>query len=389
MHLGIVSPFPPEISGIGQYGWQVTQGLGDTGRFRQITVFTGTTSNPGPLPVSGGLSIRRVWTRDDVASVMGLTPAIRAARPDVVWFNLGFTVFGSSRAANFLGLAAPMLARRAGLPTVVTLHELFEFAPPRALGAMNGHITTLGARTATRMVLSADVVCVTLRRYVAELQARYAASHVRHVPHGAFAGPEFLAPPPDAPPREILIFATFAPYKGLPVLLEAFDQLRRRDPRVTLTIAGSDHPRFPGYLAGVRASLNGTHSDGSIRWLGPQTEAQLREVFARACVVALPYIATTGASSVLHRAAAFGRPMIASDLPDIRAVADEENLRLEYVPPSDPSALAEALARLLANPDRRGELAAHNLAVMQAMTLGHTCARYVELFEGVTGKSEN
>jgi glycosyltransferase involved in cell wall biosynthesis len=390
MHLGIVSPFPPEISGIGQYGWNVTQGLANTGRFQEITIFTGTANGSidSPLPTSPVIATRRVWTRDDVASVMGLPRAIQAARPDVVWFNLGFTVFGSSRAANFVGLAAPLLTRRAGMPAVVTLHEIIEFAPPRALGAMNGHITTWGARSATRMILSADAVCVTLRRYVAELRRRYQAGHVLHMPHGAFASPEFLTHPVDAPPREILIFATFAPYKGLPVLLEAFESLRRRDPHVTLVIAGSDHPRFPGYLADVRASLNGAHSNG-VRWLGPQPESQLRDVFARARVVALPYTATTGASSVLHRAAAFGRPVIASDLPDIRAVAEEEDLRLEYVPPSDSRALAEALARLLASPARQRELAAHNLSVMQSMTLDHTCARYVGLFERVLSEKQN
>ncbi len=390
MHLGIVSPFPPEISGIGQYGWNVTQGLANTGRFQKITVFTGTANGSidSPSPTSPVIAAHRVWTRDDVASVMGLTRAIQAARPDVVWFNLGFTVFGSSRAANFFGLAAPLLTRRAGMPTIVTLHEIFEFAPPRALGAMNGQLTTWGARAATRMALSADAVCVTLRRYVAELHRRYKTGRVVHVPHGAFAAPEFLTHPADAPPREILIFATFAPYKGLPVLLEAFESLRRRDPHVTLVIAGSDHPRFPGYLADVRASLNGAHSNG-VHWLGPQSESQLRDVFAQARVVVLPYTATTGASSVLHRAAAFGRPVIASDLPDIRAVAEEEDLRLEYVPSSNPPALAEALTRLLANPDRQRELAAHNLSVMQTMTLDHTCARYVELFARVMSESEH
>mgnify|MGYP000158755591 CR=1 FL=1 len=48
---------------------------------------------------------------------------------------------------------------------------------------------------------------------------------------------------------------------------------------------------------------------------------RLRGLFARASVVVLPYLASTGASSVVHRAAAWGRPLIASDLPDLRAVA--------------------------------------------------------------------
>lgn len=384
MRLSIVSPFPPEISGIGQYGWNVAHGLARTGRFEAITVLTGSRDQADLDQVTrvDGITTRCVWRRDDVATVGRLAAAIRRERPDLVWFNLGFTVFGSSRVTNFAGLATPMLTRQTGLPTVVTLHEIFEASPPRALGAVNGHVTTWGARAATRCLLRADVVCVTLQRYQQELQKRYGADNVWHVPHGSFAAPEFLPLPAASTPPTFLIFATFAPYKGLPILLEAFERLKRVDPRLELIIAGSDHPRFPGYLAERRAAVNGARG---LHWLGQQTEAQLREVFARASVVVLPYTATTGASSVLHRAAAYGRPVVASDLPDIRAVADEEGLQLVYAPPANPTALAEALAQLLANPAERQRLAQHNLRKMRRMSLDHTCARYVGVFEKVAG----
>jgi glycosyltransferase involved in cell wall biosynthesis len=113
---------------------------------------------------------------------------------------------------------------------------------------------------------------------------------------------------------------------------------------------------------------------------------QLRGLFARARVVVLPYTATTGSSSVLHRAAAFGRPMVASDLPDMRAVADEENLLVNYAPPGEAAGLAEALARLLADPERQAAQARHNYEAMRAMTLDHTCARYVALFGQAAGR---
>ena len=109
-------------------------------------------------------------------------------------------------------------------------------------------------------------------------------------------------------------------------------------------------------------------------------------MFARATMVVLPYTATTGASSVLHRAAGFGRPVVASDLPDLRAVAEEENLLIEYAPPNDAAALATVLARLLSDPARQAAIAQHNFVMMQGMTLDHTCLRYIELFEQVVGR---
>jgi glycosyltransferase involved in cell wall biosynthesis len=388
---------------MGQYGWNVVQGLARTGRFRSITVLAGGkswaqdrsanghgawdaaevdrdhgTSSGGIIPSSEIITTRQAWSRDNLRAATRLVSAIRVERPDVAWFNMGFAVFGASRLANFLGLAVPMLTRHAGIPTVVTLHEIFESVYPRSLGMSNGHLTAWGAHAATRMVLQADLVCVTLARYVHALQAHYGARNLWHIPHGAFAPPQILPRPANAPPHDILIFATFAPFKGLPILVEAFEQVKRAYPDATLTVAGSDHPRFPGYLAEVHAQVNGRPG---IHWLGPQSEAQLRELFACASVVALPYTATTGASSVLHRAAACGRPVVVSDLPDMRAVVEEENLRVEYAPPGEAAGLAAALLRLLADPDRGLSQTRHNFDIMHRMTLDHTCARYVELFE--------
>src|SRR5262245_21067696 len=143
MRLCVVSPFPPEISGIGQYGWNVVQGLARTGRFETLTVLTGSRDQAdlARLIQMDGIPTRTVWLRDDVVSVGRLTTAIQREQPELVWFNLGFTAFGNSRVANFTGLVAPMLTRQASLPTVVTLHEIFEASPPRALGAVNGHVT--------------------------------------------------------------------------------------------------------------------------------------------------------------------------------------------------------------------------------------------------------
>jgi glycosyltransferase involved in cell wall biosynthesis len=188
--------------------------------------------------------------------------------------------------------------------------------------------------------------------------------------------------PPGAPPEDILFFGFAAPFKGLGVLLEAFELLRARRPQATLTIAGTDHARFPGYLSTLTASVKARNGHGpkGIRWLGAQPEAQVRAIFARARVVVLPYTATTGASSVLYRAAGAGRPVIASALPDLRAAAEEQNLRIDFVPPADPIALASGLEVLLANPQCQARNVEHNLRAMRELTLERTCARYVDVF---------
>ena len=373
---------------MGQYGWNVVHGLARTGALSAITVLAQQAPDAKAAPLAddlppGLVRTRRTWSRDDWLAGARLARQVRAERPDVVWFNLGYTVFGASRPVNFLGLLAPLLARRLGLPLVITLHQIFEATPPSSIGAKNGRLTAMGARAATHLLLRAGAVCVTLGRYKTALQLHYPGrGSVHHIPHGSYVSPELL-PHPATPPEDILFFGSLAPFKGVPVLLEAYERLKRHRPQASLTIAGSDHPRFPGYRDSLRGAVlarNGA-GPGGVRWLGALPETDLRGLFAQARVVALPYLATTGASSVLYRAAAYGRPVVASDLTDLRAATAEEQLALDYVPPSDSAALAQALEALLADPARQTAIAKHNLDAMRRMTLEHTCARYLELFQ--------
>ncbi len=377
MKLAIVTPYPPEISGVGQYGARVAEGLARSGRFHQARVFANQSASAPDVEQRPGLTIQRTWRRDQLSAAGNVAQALRQWRPDVVWFNLGLSVFGRSRLHNFCGLAGPMLARSAGLPTVVTLHEIFEAANLRSLGAVNGRVTHWGGQAATRLLLQADIVCLTLQAYVGALQARYHARNLAHVPHGAFDAPAFAPLPKE---KRILIFATYAPYKGLPQLIEIFRGLRAADPAVHLTVAGSDHPRFPGYLNQVRETVGGPLRAG-IEWRVGVPETDLPALFASARVVALPYMATTGASSVVHRASAHGRPVVAYDLPDLRTVAAEEKLRLELVPAGDRTAFARRLGDLLDAPALCEAIGRGNAATMETMTLDITCQRYIHLFE--------
>ncbi len=393
MKLCVISPYPPELNGIGEYAWSVVHGLAATGRFSAITVFSQRVDGRGPQPFAaprpngagpGVVRTQPLWSRDEPLAAARLAAAIRSERPDAIWLNLDFTMFGATRPANFLGLLAPLIARRRDRPLVVTLHQILEATPPRSIGAKNGAVTHWGLRTATQLLLRADAVCVTLRSYERTLRASYGARNVVHIPLGAYGVLEYLPYPDDGEPDDILFFGFAAPFKGLTTLLDAYSLLQRRRPNVSLTIAGTDHKRFPGYLAELQAAMRARNGSGPTRvhWLGAQTEAELRGVFARARVVVLPYTATTGTSSVLLRAASVGRPVLASDVPDLRAAAEEEGLLAGYVPPGDAEALADALEALLADRTRQTAWAQHNLAMMRNMTLDQTCARYLQLFDG-------
>ncbi len=380
MKLAIVSPYPPEISGVGQYGARFSQSFARM--VDQVTVFANRVKGAPVEARADGVTVHRVWERDQLVTALSIVRALHHWKPDVVWFNIGLSMFGRSRPHNFLALAAPMLSRSSGLPTVVTLHEIFEAANLRALGATNGRLTHWGGRAATRMILQADTVCVTLQSYLRIIQAEYGKYNTAHIPHGTYDRPYFSSLPDQ---KRILIFATYAPYKGLIDLIEIFKNLRAADSAVQLTVAGSDHPRFPGYLADVRSRY--TNVSG-IEWRVGIPEHDLPSLFSSARVVALPYTATTGASSVAHRAAAHGRPMIAYDLPDLRTSAAEDRLHIEFVPVGDQESFANRLRRLLNDPAQCEAIGRANVAAMQSMTLEMMCHRYLQVFEQAMKRSD-
>ncbi len=61
LHLAIVTPFPPRLSGIGQYGYHVSHALAGTGVFERVTVLTETAPDTPPVERWHGLRIERLW----------------------------------------------------------------------------------------------------------------------------------------------------------------------------------------------------------------------------------------------------------------------------------------------------------------------------------------
>ena len=374
MHLAIVSPFPPNITGIGQYGYRVSGALARSGAFDRITLLAEWAPHAEPVEAWNGVNVERIWRRDRVDVGWIVTARLLQLRPDVVWYNIGASVFGSTPLASLSGLLSPMLIHAFRLPTVVTLHEMVEQADLRALKAPGGPLAGWGARLLTFLTTRADVACVTLRRYVDWLTERVPRLSVAHIPLSAYDPPEML---PQSGERELLFFATLTPYKGLELLLDAFHELRVRYPSLRLTVAGAEHPRFPRYVDDVRNALG---DQPAIRWLGNIPEPALRDMFSRASMVVLPYTAATGSSSVLHRAVAWGRPVVLSDLPEMRAAVEEENLRAEFFASGDRNSLVAAIERLLADPAQGTSLAYHNYQVIARMTMEDTCRAYLRAF---------
>ncbi len=372
MRIAVVSSFPPTIGGIADYGKHMALHLKGDPRVEDLTVLADQAPGSPRIQRVAGVHVLRVWRRDGAGTGPALLRAVTTLRPDVVWFNLGLTMFGTRPIAAISGLIAPLSTALLGYRTVVTLHELPALANLAALGLRTA-AARLGAAVVPRLVLSADTVVVTLDRYRRFLVERYGAANIRRIPHGAYGPPEA----PGEPEQETaLVFGTFGPHKEPGLVAEAVASLRRTRPGLRLVVAGTDHPRYPGFMSAYCARHG---LDGS--WVGYVPAERLGALFARATVVVVPSVASTGSSGVIYRAISHGRAVLASDLLDHRGLAQDEDLKLAWFAPGDPIGLSGALDALLRDPERRRLVTRHNLETVKRLAPDRIVDAYLAAFD--------
>jgi glycosyltransferase involved in cell wall biosynthesis len=365
-----VTSFPPTVTGVADYGHLLVEEFARIPRVEHITVVADRAAGALERETADRLEIRRVWSRDGADVFSAIDRAIATSRADVVWFNLGLTMFGT-RPTAVTAMFAPLAARLRGRRTVVTLHEVPALADLGALGIgrIKGRLAGAGI---LRVLLGADAVVVTLERYRAHLERALGAGNVTHIALGVWDASERADEPAE---DTVLVFGTFGPHKDPGLVARAVARLRESGRAVRLVVAGADHPRHPGYMQRCRASL-----DVDAAWHGYVPRAELPSLFAGATVVAVPAYASTGSSGVIHRAIGHGRAVLASDLPDFRALAQEEDLALDWYAPGDADGLAHALGALLADRARRDALVRHNLRSLARLSPRRTAEAYLATF---------
>ena len=374
MNLVVISPFRPPVQGVGVYGERLAAELARRPEYERITILANRTDHDQRSTQSGNTSVRRIWRVNDPRSTWEIVRWIARERPDGVWINLSLGMFGARLLSAAAGLAIIPALRALGIRTITTLHEVPDCSRWELLGLRYRPGTEFAVDLGLRAVLASNVVCVTLGTHRALLRDRYGAENVIHLPHGCLTDPDDLFTPPES--QDVLAFGTFGPYKGLPILIEAFRRMATRHPGRRLIVAGVDHPRFPGYLGSVRREA--AHVPG-VDWRGYVPEAELQGILRSVALVVVPSTATTGSSSVVHRAGAAGRPVILSDLPEHRALIADHGLDVEFVPVGDMEALETSIEALLGDPAKRMRMGRQNLRQMSGLTMADTARRYAAL----------
>jgi glycosyltransferase involved in cell wall biosynthesis len=238
---------------------------------------------------------------------------------------------------------------------VVTVHDLFPFQFPEIhSGALPRGVNQMLMRNAVR---HAERIITPSRATALAVEQSFPRSADRVLSIPEAADDRFTSPRnPEAEaawqvrlgirPPYVFYLGQWKAYKNLPILLEAFARVRRTHPNSQLVIAGDD-PRHPEVRQRAAAL-----PEGSVVLPGRLPESAVPDLYRGAAMVVLPSRAEGFGLPVIE-AMACGVPVICSDLPVLREIADGVAV---FCDPNDPAAFADAIGTMLdapANPGRR------------------------------------
>ena len=171
----------------------------------------------------------------------------------------------------------------------------------------------------------------------------------------------------------ILFLGRHEPRKGLGTLLAALAHL----PSDVTVLVASDGPQT--------AELKARHGDDArIQWLGRISDEEKAGYLRGVDVFCAPSISGESFGVVLLEAMAASSPIVASDLPGYRNVANPD-VHAVLVPPGDPRALAAALTRVLEDGALQRRLVEAGDARANEFSMDRLAERYLELYATVTG----
>lgn len=337
----------PHVSGLSLTVERLARGLSDRGH--AVTVLTH--QHKKDLPREEREGIVRV-VRAPVLARIGkglISPAILSA----AWREL--------RAADILHLHLPLapalpmafLAQRARVPLIVNYHCDLKLPP----GPVNRFLEAVARVSQGYALNRAGAILNSTEDY-----ARNTAALARRLDR--FVG--VFPPVPDPLPsgatvhelRErwkiragpvLLFVGRFAAEKGLPDLIAALPEIRKRFPEAILLLAGENRD-VPGETMGRSLSPLLNDPSSGVVATGFVPDEDMTSLFELADVLVLPSTNSTESFGMIQiEAMLCGLPVVASDLPGVRQPVLATGMG-EISPVSDPAGLARQILRVLESP---------------------------------------
>jgi glycosyltransferase involved in cell wall biosynthesis len=271
-----------------------------------------------------------------------LTRLIRRERPNLIHLLSNSTLW--------LNFAAPFWRP---IPLVTTVHDV-ELHPGDADTRMLPcWATELMVRQSRHIVVHGEgLKRMVLDRYSKSPNCVHVLSHPAIHRYAEFARRQKMARRHADGTLRVLLFGRIFAYKGLEHLVRAEAMLKDLLPNLRITVAGrGDDPWVFQPLMGEAGRY-----DIRNRFI---EDAEVAQLFLDADVVVLPYTEASQ-SGVLNLAAAFGKPVIVTDVGELRAAVQPNGLGL-VVPPGDAEQLAGAIRILAESSELRSKFGTNAL----------------------------
>lgn len=265
--------------------------------------------------------------------------------------NIGLTSWGRSGWRNLLGFLTLGLRGAFHRPAVVLLHNMMEIIDVRDSGYRVDRITRFGAVLAISFLAKCRVA-VFSERLSTILEQQYGICPVLVSPIPC--SPEERVQGERQPFATVVTAGYIAPYKGIELLASTARASRHAARWVMVggvhRILASD----PVFSKEVKRLIALCRAAG-IEVLGRLPDEDFRRTLSSATVGILCYTSASGASASFAAMASAGLPVVSTDVPELREVAE---LGAGIVlAPANPQDLARAVDELCTNPSRREELA--------------------------------
>ncbi|MBO3116393.1 glycosyltransferase [Winogradskyella sp. DF17] len=388
MKLAIVTAYPPSKVTLNEYAYHLVKQFRKNQNITELILLTDRTEGTKDIEFAEEgcrITVKECWSFNSYKNIFSVTKAISQTQPDSVLFNLQFMKFGDKKIAAALGLMLPLVCKLKKIPNIVLLHNILEevdlgsagFTSNKLMQSIYGFIGT----TLTRLILQADTVAVTMKKYVDILEDKYGATNVKLIPHGTFEIPEEPDYTLPEGPMQIMTFGKFGTYKKVEGMIEAVEMVRASTGLdLEVVIAGTDNPNVPGYLAKVQEAYKHVPQ---VRFTGYVEEEEVPGLFNESAVVVFPYTSTTGSSGVLHQAGSYGKAVVMPDLGDLSLLVKDEGYLGEFFDPNSVGSLANAIEALVVNEAYRLRLAKQNYKAATAHPMSQIAEMYLEIFHRI------